>query len=307
LAIQLSGQRLLGAPIIIQPTQAEKNRAAAEAEKLKKPLGPTRLYVGSLHFNITEPMVKAIFEPFGAVDSVQLIYDSETGRSKGYGFIQFREADSAKRAMDQLNGFELAGRAIKVGPVTERGDSAAYSFLDDEEYEKGGVELNSTARAALMAKLSQGHDAGLSIPGLATPATAAVPAPLMGGHGTGINSVAPAPVQVPLPSPCFMLTNMFDPSKEKEDGWDLDIHDDVLEECSKCGQVVHIYVDKNNPQGVVYVKASTPDIAKKCSASLNGRWFAGKQIIATSIPLTQYHAMFPVAATALRPLTPSTS
>ena len=106
-------------------------------------------------------MVKAIFEPFGAVDSVQLIYDSETGRSKGYGFIQFREADSAKRAMDQLNGFELAGRAIKVGPVTERGDSAAYSFLDDEEYEKGGVELNSTARAALMAKLSQGHDAGI--------------------------------------------------------------------------------------------------------------------------------------------------
>ena len=128
---------------------------------MKKPLGPTRLYVGSLHFNITEPMVKAIFEPFGAVDSVQLIYDSETGRSKGYGFIQFREADSAKRAMDQLNGFELAGRAIKVGPVTERGDSAAYSFLDDEEYEKGGVELNSTARAALMAKLSQGHDAGI--------------------------------------------------------------------------------------------------------------------------------------------------
>ena len=145
---------------MVMPTQAEKNRAAAEAEKLKKPQGPTRLYVGSLHFNITEPMIKAIFEPFGIVDSVQMIYDIETGRSKGYGFIQFRDGECAKQAMNQLNGFELAGRPIKVGPVTERGDSAAYSFLDDEEYEKGGVELNSTARAALMAKLSQGHSAG---------------------------------------------------------------------------------------------------------------------------------------------------
>lgn len=304
LALQLSGQRLLGAPILIQPTQAEKNRAAAEAEKLKKPQGPTRLYVGSLHFNITEPMVKAIFEPFGAVDSVQMIYDSETTRSKGYGFIQFREADSAKRAMEQLNGFELAGRAIKVGPVTERGDSTAYSFLDNEDYEKGGVELNSTARAALMAKLSQGHDAGLSIPGLATPATA----PLVPGLGTGVSPAVAAPaIQVPLPTPCFMLANMFDPSKEKEDDWDVDIRDDVLEECSKCGQVVHIYVDKQNPQGVVYVKASTPDIAVKCSASLNGRWFAGKQIIATPIQVSQYHAMFPAAASAIRPLTPSTA
>ena len=142
------------------PTQAEKNRAAAEAEKLKAPPGPTRLYVGSLHFNITEQMIKAIFEPFGTVESVQLIYDSETGRSKGYGFLQFRDADAARQAMDQMNGFELAGRPMKVGPVTERGDSSSYSFLDDEEYEKGGVELNSTARAALMAKLSQGHSAG---------------------------------------------------------------------------------------------------------------------------------------------------
>lgn len=146
---------------MVMPTQAEKNRAAAEAEKLKAPPGPTRLYVGSLHFNINEQMIKAIFEPFGTVESVQMIYDSETGRSKGYGFLQFKDADAARQAMDQMNGFELAGRPMKVGPVTERGDSSSYSFLDDEEYEKGGVELNSTARAALMAKLSQGHSAGV--------------------------------------------------------------------------------------------------------------------------------------------------
>ena len=46
-----------------------------------------RLYIGSLHFNITEEMLKGIFEPFGKIQSLQLIMDTETGRSKGYGFV----------------------------------------------------------------------------------------------------------------------------------------------------------------------------------------------------------------------------
>lgn len=54
---------------------------------VKNPIGPMRLYVGSLHFNITEDMLRGIFEPFGKIDSIQLIMDSDTGRSKGYGFI----------------------------------------------------------------------------------------------------------------------------------------------------------------------------------------------------------------------------
>lgn len=49
--------------------------------------GPMRLYVGSLHFNITEDMLRGIFEPFGKIDTIQLIMDPETNRSKGYGFI----------------------------------------------------------------------------------------------------------------------------------------------------------------------------------------------------------------------------
>ncbi|EDO33926.1 predicted protein [Nematostella vectensis] len=294
LAIGLSGQKLLGAPIMVMLTQAEKNRLAAEAERLKQPLGPTRLYVGSLHFNITEAMVKAVFEPFGTVDSVQLIYDSETNRSKGYGFVQFREAEAAKRAMEQMNGFELAGRPLKIGPVTERGDSSAYSFLDDEEYEKGGVELNSSARAALMAKLSQGHSAGLSVPGAP---------PIV----SGVQQALATPVAVSLPTPCFMLTNMFDPTKERDAGWDLDIRDDVLEECNKFGPIVHIHVDKNSPQGIVYVKCATPDIAISASKSLHGRWFAGKQIIAAPVPLSNYHTMFPQSISATRSLQPSTA
>uniref|UniRef100_A0A2K6SYQ8 RRM domain-containing protein n=1 Tax=Saimiri boliviensis boliviensis TaxID=39432 RepID=A0A2K6SYQ8_SAIBB len=116
LAIGLTGQRLLGVPIIVQASQAEKNRLAAMANNLQKGTGgPMRLYVGSLHFNITEDMLRGIFEPFGKIDNIVLMKDSDTGRSKGYGFITSSgiqlptttaaaAAAAAQAATLQLNG-----------------------------------------------------------------------------------------------------------------------------------------------------------------------------------------------------------
>ncbi|XP_040186560.1 RNA-binding protein 39 isoform X2 [Rana temporaria] len=164
LAIGLTGQRVLGVPIIVQASQAEKNRAAALANNLQKgTAGPMRLYVGSLHFNITEDMLRGIFEPFGRIESIQLMMDSETGRSKGYGFITFSDSECAKKALEQLNGFELAGRPMKVGHVTERTDASnASSFLDSDELERTGIDLGTTGRLQLMARLAEGT--GLQIP-----------------------------------------------------------------------------------------------------------------------------------------------
>ena len=75
----LSGQKLLGVPILVQPSQAEKNRLAMAPTLMSsnsRPInvGPMRLYVGSLHFNITEEMLKGIFEPFGKVSNLFLFY-----------------------------------------------------------------------------------------------------------------------------------------------------------------------------------------------------------------------------------------
>ena len=81
--------------------------------------GPMRLYVGSLHFNITEDMLRGIFEPFGSIQTITLMMDYETGRSKGYGFVTYEKSEDAKKALEQMNGFELAGRPMKVGHVTE--------------------------------------------------------------------------------------------------------------------------------------------------------------------------------------------
>lgn len=72
LAMGLNNQKLLGVPIIIQPSQAEKNRLNNPTTLVTKGnTGPMRLYVGSLHFNITEDMLRGIFEPFGKVSMVR--------------------------------------------------------------------------------------------------------------------------------------------------------------------------------------------------------------------------------------------
>ncbi|KHJ40094.1 hypothetical protein D918_09853 [Trichuris suis] len=261
LALSLHGKRLLGAPIVVQPTQSEKNRMASAmlATAFGQNRGPMKLYVGSLHFNITEEMLRGIFEPFGKIESVQLLKDPESGRSRGYGFITFHNADDAKKAMEQLNGFELAGRPMKVGHVTEHQASSFQPSLDSDEMDRTGIDLGTTGRLQLMAKLAEGT--GMELPQVAKQILSATPQ-----QGSS---------QPPIATQCFMLSNMFDPSKESESSWDVDIRDDVIEECNKHQGVVHVFVDKASPDGNVYVKCPSVSAAVAAVNSLHGRYFAG--------------------------------
>merc|ERR1712128_301675 len=181
LALGLSGQKLVGVPVVVQPSQAEKNRVGNYSDPMVRPeKGPMKLYIGSLHFNITEDMLKGIFEPFGRIHSIQLMKDVETDRSKGYGFITYNEAEDAKKAMEHLNGFELAGRSMKVGHVTEQ--SVGPNLLDQDD-ERAGFDLGATGRLALMAKLAEGT--GMKLPDAANAA-------LQSSQLPGTNSVAAA-------------------------------------------------------------------------------------------------------------------
>jgi RNA recognition motif-containing protein len=79
----------------------------------------TKLYVGNLPFSATEESVRALFAPHGSVDKVSLITDRETGRPRGFGFVEMSTAD-ASRAMQALNGKDFEGRALKVNEAQER-------------------------------------------------------------------------------------------------------------------------------------------------------------------------------------------
>jgi RNA-binding protein 39 len=92
-ALQLTGQKLLGIPVIVQPTEAEKNRQVRNSESSGHPNSVPfhRLYVGNIHFSITETDLQNVFEPFGELEFVQLQKD-DSGRSRGYGFVQYVSA-----------------------------------------------------------------------------------------------------------------------------------------------------------------------------------------------------------------------
>ncbi len=83
-----------------------------------------RIYVGNLPFNISEEDFKAKFATFGPVDEVVLVRDRITGRSKGFGFVTYKSADSAKTAIDQMHGKDLGGRNITVNLARPREEGA---------------------------------------------------------------------------------------------------------------------------------------------------------------------------------------
>ena len=79
-----------------------------------------KLFVGSLPFSTTDDELQAAFADFGTVASAKVITDRETGRSRGFGFVEFESDDEGKAAIDGLDGKELGGRTIHVSQARER-------------------------------------------------------------------------------------------------------------------------------------------------------------------------------------------
>ncbi|MDZ7776125.1 MAG: RNA-binding protein [Bacteroidales bacterium] len=78
------------------------------------------IYVGNLHYEISEDQLKEIFEEYGEVTSSKIISDRETGRSKGFGFIEMANEEEANQAISELNDAELKGRNMRVNEARER-------------------------------------------------------------------------------------------------------------------------------------------------------------------------------------------
>jgi RNA recognition motif-containing protein len=84
------------------------------------------IFVGNLNFGATEDAVRSMFEAYGTVEKVNLITDRDTGQARGFGFVEMSVNADADRAIAELNGRELDGRALNVNearPKTDRGGS----------------------------------------------------------------------------------------------------------------------------------------------------------------------------------------
>jgi RNA recognition motif-containing protein len=80
----------------------------------------TNLYVGNLTFSTSESELEGLFTPYGSVSRASIITDRETGRSRGFGFVEMDDDAAAQQAIDELNGKDVNGRALTVNKARER-------------------------------------------------------------------------------------------------------------------------------------------------------------------------------------------
>ena len=80
------------------------------------------IYVGNLSFDVTDATLRAAFEAHGEVTSAQVVMDRETGRARGFGFVEMPSAEQSKAAIAALNGTDLQGRAMNVNEAKPRAD-----------------------------------------------------------------------------------------------------------------------------------------------------------------------------------------
>ncbi len=81
-----------------------------------------KLYVGGLSYDTTEESLKTYFEQHGTVESVAIIMDRDTNRSKGFGFVEMADADSASKAIEAYNGQDFEGRKLTVNEARPQVD-----------------------------------------------------------------------------------------------------------------------------------------------------------------------------------------
>ena len=82
------------------------------------------VFVGNLDFDATEETIRSLFEPHGAVERISLVKDRDTGRSRGFAFVEMADSDEAEQAIAALNGSILGGRALNVNEARPKADNA---------------------------------------------------------------------------------------------------------------------------------------------------------------------------------------
>ena len=101
-------------------------------------MAKANLFIGSLAYATTDDTLKAHFEQIGPVASARVITDRDSGRSKGFGFVEYEDEANNQKAIDQLNGQDLDGRAINVTVARPKEDRPRGDFGGNDRGGNGG-------------------------------------------------------------------------------------------------------------------------------------------------------------------------
>lgn len=91
----------------------------------------TKLYVGNLSYDVTQEQMRELFGQAGEITEVTIITDRETGRSKGFGFVEMTTSDGASEAIKRFDGYNMDNRSLKVSEARPREERSSSNFRQD--------------------------------------------------------------------------------------------------------------------------------------------------------------------------------
>lgn len=226
---------------------------------------PERLYVSNVHELIGEEELQKVFGAFGPLKACRLAPDFETRRHRGFGYIEFEQAEHAALALTALHRFELAGRVLQVGKCVVGGPLM------------GGMSLLNTLKTAIRIPADKHHLIPPSVLAMADSINATV------------NEITKTP---PKTSTVVRISNLDDYSTISQNELEQQsLEADVLEECSKYGQIVTSKLILAAPEIVsIFLKYSKPEEAAECIKVMQGRWFGGRQLRAVYFDPERYES-----------------
>ncbi|KAL0484872.1 RNA-binding protein [Acrasis kona] len=272
-ALSLNGRHLRGFQVLIK--QSEKNTT----QLLQTPSqGMTKLYIGDIPLALIEDDLRELFAAVGSVESLEIKRD-EKGESKRYGFVKYKKPEEARKALVNINGIKLYNDyVLKVGlwNETKAMETGGPDYGGNDLELEGETQVTMTAqqRFAMLQNFNM----------QSTPTIDTTPS---------IISNAPVNSSDQMATRNIRLSNMFDPEQEEGD-FEEEIKGDVEGECSKFGNILHIFVDRNSA-GHVYLRFDNVNAAKSAHQALNGRWFAQKMITSEYLSEITYQSKFPDA------------
>jgi RNA-binding protein 39 len=297
-ALMLSGQELMGQAVMVKSSEAEKNVAWHTAQAAKKSVGDVtgstaaqmpggRIKLSNVHPTMTKELLKPIFEPYGPVFSVSV---GQTDQGTMGGVVQFVNPKDAMQAVTELQGqIDIQGVVMALEHANDKELTGATAVAEGRQVEErldldaddgGGMKLSAQSRVELMSKLAA--TAGIEVPKAPDVYLNMQQQPLPQDEGYDEEVALLQGVlgpSSPIPTPCLLLKNAFDPESETGNDWEKEIEEDFREECSKFGRVVFVHVDPKT-KGFVYLKFDSVEAATVARNALLGRWFNMKRLIA---------------------------
>ncbi|MEN2496711.1 MAG: RNA-binding protein 39 [Marteilia pararefringens] len=296
-ACDLTGKKLLGHSMIIETSQAEKNReyaAHSASQKAVQSVGGKQVRIENLHKEITSANLRDIFSHFGTITNCQITPDKSSVNNTNLAFLTFSTAANARAMATSLDGFELVNLKLRITQLTDTSSHSHRSVLDSDIVDRGGVNLGKIGRFELMAKLAEGS--GLRVPNIKANSSTGIgqnkqTAGLSTPTSTGGSSVKS------MTSQCIVISNFFDSTKkELSDSEIRTIKDEVISVINNSGGCFHVSVDRKSIDGNVFAKCQTVGSAASAYQAFNGKTYNGRQLSAIYLPIASYHELFPESA-----------